>query len=524
MGKVCAAIFLFFMTAGTPGAAQQDTIKQQPDSIGIDDLKGFEVSSEDEYRIQVGAFREKDNAESLYRRIKAFMDMEARIVIEDGLYKVRITSYPGKQEPKVPEVQDAATGEADTISAGVIQPDSLDASIMTSDTTMTDAAASGAEVLSDEIKGAAGKILFLSGDSPWLTRIRYFGKSFTLVNALIITIIFSISSMIFLLVFILANRSRIERREKLHQFLLEKYQGLIIDFLFGNTGIEPFRQIASDNYRRQVLIDQMIDVSANLKGDESKKLLELYKALGLDRDSVKRAFDIRWHKKIKGFRELAFMGIRDGNAAMYKALNSSNELLRMEAQIALVSLGDEDPFEFLSHLKRPFSMWEQITLHDMIIQHDMPRPAFRKWLFSYNSTVVLFALRMIREFSQSDAEKDVVRTLSHPSPKVRQLAVQVAGDMSFRSALEVMKRMYKKEGYNICLEIVKSMGRMPDLSMMGFLKLVLDKEDDVQLQIAASKAIQSMGEEGIEALNKLMSSEYKNYSIIIKHVLDKRIM
>jgi hypothetical protein len=196
----------------------------------------------------------------------------------------------------------------------------------------------------------------------------------------------------------------------------------------------------------------------------------------------------------------------------------------MEAQIALVSLGDEDPFEFLSHLKRPFSMWEQITLHDMIIQHDMPRPAFRKWLFSYNSTVVLFALRMIREFSQSDAEKDVVRTLSHPSPKVRQLAVQVAGDMSFRSALEVMKRMYKKEGYNICLEIVKSMGRMPDLSMMGFLKLVLDKEDDVQLQIAASKAIQSMGEEGIEALNKLMSSEYKNYSIIIKHVLDKRIM
>jgi hypothetical protein len=59
--------------------------------------------------------------------------------------------------------------------------------------------------------------------------------------------------------------------------------------------------------------------------------------------------------------------------------------------------------------------------------------------------------------------------------------------------------------------------------MMGFLKLVLDKEDDVQLQIEATKAIRNNGEEGAKALVKIMESEYKNYSIIIKHVLDKRI-
>ena len=58
---------------------------------------------------------------------------------------------------------------------------------------------------------------------------------------------------------------------------------------------------------------------------------------------------------------------------------------------------------------------------------------------------------------------------------------------------------------------------------MGFLKLVLDKEDDVQLQIEATKAINNNGEDGVKALVKIMESEYKNYSIIIKHVLDKRI-
>jgi hypothetical protein len=111
----------------------------------------------------------------------------------------------------------------------------------------------------------------------------------------------------------------------------------------------------------------------------------------------------------------------------------------------------------------------------------------------------------------------------HNSPEVRLLAVQVAGDLRLSSTLERMKHMYKNQDYKICLEIVKSMGKMPDTSMLGFLKLVLDKEDDVQLQIEATKSIEKMGEEGIKALVKIMKSEYKNYNIIVRHVLDRRI-
>ena len=111
----------------------------------------------------------------------------------------------------------------------------------------------------------------------------------------------------------------------------------------------------------------------------------------------------------------------------------------------------------------------------------------------------------------------------HPNPAVRCLAVQVAGDLNMRSTLEPMKHMYKNQEYNICLEIIKSMGKMPDITMLGFLKLVIDKEEDVQLQIEAAKAIRNNGEEGDKALVKLMESEYKNYNIIIKHVLDRRI-
>ncbi|MCE5348230.1 MAG: HEAT repeat domain-containing protein [Bacteroidales bacterium] len=372
-------------------------------------------------------------------------------------------------------------------------------------------------------KATVRKFLVFRGDSPWLRQVTYFGRSFALVNALLLVISLSIVTMIILLIIILLNRTSMEKQEKLRQYLMEKYQGLIIDYLFGETKPEELLSIASDSYRRQLLIDQIIDVSINLKGDTGEKLVSLYKHLNLDKDSVSRAYSKKWHIKIKGFRELAFMNVKDANDAIYETLNSKNEILRMEAQIALVRLSDNDQFGFLSHLTRPFSLWEQITLHDLIVHHKIEVPQFKLWLTSKNDTVVMFALRMIREFRQSVPEEEIKTALLHPSPSVRCLAVQVVGDLGMSSTLETLKHMYKSQDYNICLEIVRSMGKMPDVSMIGFLKLVLDKEDDVQLQIEATKAIENMGEEGVKALVKIMKSEYKNYNIIVRHVLDRRI-
>lgn len=480
--------------------------------------------SRDRHPYQIGAFRLRYNAEALFRIARKHIDDEAIIVYEDGYYKVRVTKMPDlavAEEPRKDDLREPpASVIIDTIPAG----DTTAISRAVADTVLTEQPVLSETVaLTDRAEAVARDILFIRGDSPWLRRITYLGKSIALVNALIITITICLITMMLLLVVILLNRTRMEREERLKQYLMEKYQTLIIDYLFGETTPGDFKAIASNTFRRQLLINQMIDVSVNLKGDDAKKLLGLYKHLGLDRDSIARANDYRWHKKIKGFRELAFMNIKDANPAIYKAINSSNEILRMEAQIALVRLSDDNPFEFLSHLTRPFSLWEQITLHELLIQHELPVPAFRQWLTSPNPTVVLFALRMIREFKQKDAEDDIRDIFTHPSPEVRQLAVQVAGDLDLRSTLEPMKKMYKDQEYPVCLEIVRAMGRMPDVSMMGFLKLVLDKEDDVQLQIDAVKAIENMGEEGVKALVKLMKSEYKNYNIIVRHVLDRRI-
>ena len=504
--------------------------------LNSDRLNDIIDLSKDIYPIQIGAFRLKSNAEAMFGKVAMVLGDEVKMIEEDGFYKIRVSRLDKSRvinylEPEikisntVAELQDSLPGDSALVAAAPADTgnfaDTLAGAAVEKVVPAPVIAEAAPEV--KPLEQPRRKLFLLNTESPWLKRINYFGKSFALVNALIITIFISIMMMIILLMVILLNRTRMEKEEDLKQYLAETYQGMIIDYLFTGSSADKFRSIASDTYRRQALIDQMIDVSVNLKGDAEEKLCSLYLYLGLDRDSIKRAKDYRWHKKIKGFRELAFMNIKDANDAIYKALNSKNEILRMEAQIALVRLTNEDPFSFLLQLERPFSLWEQITLHELIIQHDLPVPEFSKFLKSSNPTVVMFALRMIREFRQKDAEDDVRETLDHSSPEVRKLAVDVAGDLEMRSTLEVMKRMYKSQDYNTCLEIIKAMAKMPDPSLMGFLKLVLDKEDDVQLQIEATKAIENNGEEGVKTLVKLMKSEYKNYNIIVRHVLDRRI-
>ncbi len=486
--------------------------------------------SEGSYAIQLGAFTIRSNAENFRKKLQELLGKDVKIVIEDEFYKVRIfelkdreevdknlsifrqynlnefwvISFKAKQEQLVlTEEQDEDLGQVLVGDREVKFPGFR------------------AMISGDAIPGSETAIL--DRDNPWLRSFDYFGKSITLVAFLIIIIIASITTMVALLIVILLNRRRMEKREKLYQYLLENYQQLIIDYVYGESDPEMFKKIASDRYRRQVLIDQMNDVAINLKGDSWEKLRKLYLELGLDKDSISKAYKKRWHIKIKGFRELAFMNIKEANDEILRCLNSHNEILRMEAQIALVRLGEDNPFGFLNHLERPFSLWEQISLHELIIQHSIKIPLFNQWMDSPNFTVVMFALRMIREFRQTETEEDVKRALSHPHIEVRNLAIQVAGDLKMKSTREVMKHIYKHEDYNNSLEIIKSLGKMPDESFLGFLKLVLDKEEDIQLQIEATKAIENIGEEGIKELVKLMKSEYKNYNIIIRHVLDRRI-
>jgi hypothetical protein len=371
-------------------------------------------------------------------------------------------------------------------------------------------------------------------EAPWV--IRYadglqlrFENSPLLITILYIVILYSLVTLITLLIIILLNRSRMQREQKQKDYLLEEYQKQLMDYIFEEEkrpdALRDLRLVANNQMNRQVLIDQMIDLSINLKGEIKETIKELYFKLGLERDTLEKAHHRKWHMNVKAFRELAFMNIKDGNEMIMQSLNSNNEILRMEAQIAMVRLSDGNPYEFLHLLEKPLSIWEQITLHELLIQHNLKVPAFKQWFKSENITVVMFALQMVSWFHQRGVGKEMISVFDHENERVRGTAYKVCGDIGLKMALPAMIKKYDGETFNNKLEILRTFAKVPEEKSLKFLKSVLDKEDDVQLQILATKAMENTGEPGISMLIKLMKSksEYKNYQIIIRHVLDGRI-
>ena len=346
-----------------------------------------------------------------------------------------------------------------------------------------------------------------------------------LLRFLIIVIITSIIVQFILLVWILTNRNKMSKIQTKTDDLLEKYQTLIIDHLFSENyyNFRELQQITTSKFNKNILINQMIDLRVNLSGEAKEKLRDLYLRLNLDKESISKAHSYKWHIKIKGFKELAFMNIKEANEEIKHALKSNHDILRMEAQLALVRLNEDDPYKFLDDLQKPFTLWEQLNVHELITYHNLPIPNFSRWTKSSNKSVAIFALRMINVFKQNHAAQAVIDSLEHSDQEIRHMAIKVCGEIQLHEALPHLKHIYKNENYPNCLAIIQAMGKMPDESVLGFLKLVIDKEEDVQLQIEAALAIAKMGETGISALVKLMKSEYKNYQIIIRHVLDKRI-
>ena len=123
---------------------------------------------------------------------------------------------------------------------------------------------------------------------------------------------------------------------------------MLMNYLFDEEHQElaflELNEVADNRINRQVLIDQMIDLSVNLKGEIKEDIQKLYLRLGLKQDSLEKAYSRKWHQNVKGFKELAFMNIPDANEQIIKSLNASNEILRMEAQIAMVRLSEGTPY------------------------------------------------------------------------------------------------------------------------------------------------------------------------------------
>ncbi len=119
--------------------------------------------------------------------------------------------------------------------------------------------------------------------------------------------------------------------------------------------------------------------------------------------------------------------------------------VRLRGELVLMNLTAEDPMSFLDRLSQPFTHAEQLGVFDEMVRKSIKVPDFTRWLKSYNETVAVFAIRMIRAWQQKDAYPALIRLLHHSNPEIREEVVRTLGTSADPAVYALLRERYESE-------------------------------------------------------------------------------
>ena len=234
---------------------------------------------------------------------------------------------------------------------------------------------------------------------------------------------------------------------------------------------------------------EIIKIKRSLSGDAGANLVRLYKALNLDKDVLRKLSNPKWHVKAQAVKEMAAMEQKQYTKNIFRLTNNPHDLLRIETQCALVDLYGFAGLRFLNVTLRPLSEWQQLLLLQklpVILSED--HSSVIKWLASRESTITIFALRLISHFKCYQLHSTVVALLDHDAPEVRCEAVKCLQQIFMEETSQELLNHCRTGHKEFELLLIASLkGDKPDIEG-AYLVTQLNHSDD-DIKFAAAKAL-----------------------------------
>lgn len=279
-----------------------------------------------------------------------------------------------------------------------------------------------------------------------------------------------------------------------------------------------------NNLVRQLLIDQLIYFRKNFTSTTSALLRMLYQNLGLKELSSYKLNDGAWEIKAQGIAELREMESIVNTADILPYTKSCNDDLRVEAQAAYIGLNSADPFSFLGNTPELLVEWHQIILFDAIAKNEgITIPSFTTWLNSPNTSVVIFCIKLIVQYTQIDAIPNLILLLHHPDEKVQNCAINALGKLGATAAEQVMIDHYTHLSEPCKLEVLKALGRIKGKHSINFLRSEFINAESFYICKYAMYAILAITKQNKAHLLADLPAINTQQRAIIDHCFDKLI-
>jgi len=264
------------------------------------------------------------------------------------------------------------------------------------------------------------------------------------------------------------------------------------------------REFIKDPINRSILKEILLDLQRDLTGDARIRLFKLYKDFDLHQDAYAKLNSWRWEIVTKGIVELTQMQVEEAYSVIKKFINHKRSVIRRHAQIATVSLKHEGIGQFLDTNKYSISEWQQIKILEILRnKEDFIPPNFGVWLTSINKDVVLFALRLIRHYNQTDANASVTELLKHKDDEVKQAAIDCIKEFGIVEAIPTLMAAFQRAKRDTRIFILDAIGTIGKEEDIPFLLEVHKKVSNFNVKSKALGAINSISPETVLPMDNL---------------------
>lgn len=259
--------------------------------------------------------------------------------------------------------------------------------------------------------------------------------------------------------------------------------------------------LLNDRFRSH-LTKKIISAARSLSGQSSDNLRSVYLQLELDKFALKMIGSNEWHKKAYGIQQLGVMGLKSHLDTVYRYTSHSNELIRIEAQLSVLKLHGFEGLRFLDAATYRISEWQQILLLKELSLHSHSNlTGIDKWLQSANSSVVIFALKLTRNYHHYELYDAITHCVKHPDAGVRMQAIYALTEIYTEGTSALLLDLLPGEQIDLQLPIARALRKIGDRNDLPALISFLEETPNLTLKLELTRSIAHI-DSGVQTLQE----------------------
>ncbi len=274
---------------------------------------------------------------------------------------------------------------------------------------------------------------------------------------------------------------------------------------------------------RNLFLDRLVQAEKKFSGNAHTEIIGLFSTYQLQKDIFAKLKSTKPFVIAQGIQEITAVKSADSAKYIEPFLKHQDPMVYNEAQFAVVKLNGIEGIRFLEHFSYKMSNWQQIRLLSSIkeVTEDQYEILNNLWK-SENSSVLVFALKVVRNFQLLHFYNHVKQLLNHSNNKVKKEAIETLQHIENEDTLNDLIEIYSNENVDMQLVIIKALVQANDKRCISFFKTEFLQQTNPALQFQIAQLLVGLNAKDFLIDTNAHFSANHQVSLIINHVLQIR--